>query len=67
VRWRPQELDPGHTEAQEDMATIAGLLEQQTQQLVGLPGLVIAADPGEWDHPACAAQLRDRQEQRKAV
>jgi hypothetical protein len=41
-----QELEPSHAEALEDMSTITQLLQQQTSQLIGIPGLAIATDPG---------------------
>jgi hypothetical protein len=42
-----QALDPSNTEAQDDMDTISGLLQQHISKAVGLPGLLVVAAPGE--------------------
>jgi hypothetical protein len=50
-----QELAPEDDDVQDTMATIDGLLEQQTYQLIGWPGLSIVANPCEWCRKAWEA------------
>lgn len=44
---RMQDLDPNNADAKEDLLFISQLVQQQTAQLVGLPGLDVVANPCE--------------------